>query len=166
MAGTAPVRQRRGKALLVVLCIVLAVAVAVAIFWLNQSATASSDGPPSPVATVAAPMSPTTTATATPTTAAAPSSAELSDLETALTSTEPAKVLSYLPIGAGETVDASFPARLAAMNLTLDAKSLVEQIPGVWMVQARDGSGQVWDVGLVRKADHLVIFSAEKAGAP
>lgn len=142
--------------------ILAVVALAVAVIWLTgQSGLTAQDGPEPTASSVntLAPALPETPATAPP------AVAEIGDLESALRSADEVSISRYVPLGPGQSLEAGFPAQLASLELSIQPASLKEVDPGVWRVTAVDGSGGTWAVGLVRRGEQLIMFSAEKEGA-
>lgn len=136
-----------------------AVVLAVAVVWLTGRTGLPPQGVPEPVAS---------SSTAAPTAAnpdTPPAPAEISGLESALRSADAASISRYVPPGPGQALETGFPEQVAAMELSIDPASLKELDPGVWRVTAVDSTGGTWAVGLVRRGEQLVMFSAEKAGA-
>lgn len=142
--------------------IAAAVVLAVTVVWLTGQSGLTALDPPEPApSSVSAPEpEPAPSEAINP-----PTAAEVVDLEAALRSADADRISQYVPTGPGQALDANFPAQLALMELSMDPDSLQEAAPGVWKVTARDVSGGTWTVGLVRRGEQLVMFSAEKGGA-
>jgi hypothetical protein len=152
----------RASKVLTGVVIVAAVALAVAVVWVTgQSVVTTQDGPQPTASSVKTPASaPPETAAAAP-----PTVAEIDDLESALRSANQVSISRYVPLGPGQALEADFAGQLASLELSIQPASLKELDPGVWRVSAMDGSGGTWTVGLVRRGEQLIMFSAEKEGA-
>jgi hypothetical protein len=150
----------RARTVITGVVIAAVVALAVAVVWLTGQRGLTAQNEPEPAASSVSALTPTPPETTDP-----PTAAEVGDLEAALRSADEASISRYVPLAPGEVFEAGFTTQMAAMELSVDPASLKEIDPGVWRVSAVDGSGGTWAVGLVRRGEQLIMFSAEKEGA-